>query len=93
MQGGWCFSGQKQQHTKAYQLVKVLTSEKQGRSTTIQDKSRKRLIEGQEIISIWTEYYSELYNYESYGDNTVQDYNQHPEEYLQPILREEVRSQ
>ena len=32
----------------------------------------------------------ELYNYESYGDNTVLDCSQHPEEDLQPILREEV---
>ena len=34
----------------AYQLVKDLTSEKQGRSKTIQDKSRKCLIEEQEIL-------------------------------------------
>ena len=42
------------------------------------------------ILCRWTEYCSELYNYESYGDNTVLDCNQHPEEDLQPILREEV---
>ena len=35
-------------------------------------------------------YCSELYNHGSYGDNTVLDCSQHPEEYLQPILREEV---
>ena len=75
---------------KAYQLVKDLTSEKQGRSTTIQDKSGKCLTEEQEALSRWTEYCSELYNYESYGDNTVLDCNQHPEEDLQPIRREEV---
>ena len=33
---------------------------------------------------------SELYNYESYGDNAVLDCSQPPEEDLQPILREEV---
>ena len=33
-----------------------------------------------------TEYCSELYNYENYGDNTIL----HPEEDLQPILSEEV---
>ena len=75
---------------KAYQLVKDLISEKQDRPTTIQDKSGKCLTEEQEILSRWTEYGSELYNYASYGDNTVLDCSQHPEEYLQPILREEV---
>ena len=68
---------------KAYQLVKDLTSEKQGRSTTIQDKSGKCLTEEQDILSRWTEYFSELYKYEGYGDNTVLDRSQHPEEYLQ----------
>ena len=75
---------------RAYQLVKDLTSEKQGRSSTIQDKSGKCLTEEKEILSRWTEYCSELYNYESCGDNTVLDCSQPPEEDLQPILREEV---
>ena len=51
----------------------VLTSEKQGRSSTIQDKSGKCLTEGNEILSRRTEYCSELYNYESCGDNAVLD--------------------
>ena len=33
---------------------------------------------------------SELYNYESCGDNTVPDCSQPPKEDLQPVLREEV---
>ena len=37
---------------KAYQLVKDLTTEKQGKSTTIQDKSGKCLTEENEIQSI-----------------------------------------
>ena len=37
-----------------------------------------------------TDYCSELYNHESYGDNAVLDRNQLPEEVLQLILREEV---
>ena len=69
---------------------KDLASKKQGRSSTIQDRSGKCLIEDKEILSRWTEYCSELYNYESCGDNTVLDCNQPPEEDLQPILREEV---
>ena len=52
---------------KAYQLVKDLTSEKQGKSTTIQDKSGKCLTEENEILSRWTEYCSDLYNYEMMG--------------------------
>ena len=75
---------------RAYQLVKDLTSEKQGRSSTIQDKFGKCLSEEKEILSRWTEYCSELYNYESCGDNAVLDCSQLPEEDLQPILREEV---
>ena len=75
---------------RAYQLVKDLTSEKQGRSSAIQDKSGKCLTEEKEILSRWTEYCSELYNCESCGGNTVLDCSQLPEEDLQPILREEV---
>ena len=41
---------------KAYQLVKDLTTEKQGKSTTIQDKSGKCLIEENEIFNRWTEF-------------------------------------
>ena len=75
---------------RVYQLVKDLTSEKQGRFSAIQDKSGKCLTEEKEILSRWTEYCSELYNYESCGDNAVLDCSQPPEEDLQPILREEV---
>ena len=75
---------------RAYQLVKNLTSEKQSRSSPIQDKSGKCLTEEKEILSRLTEYCSELYNYESCGHNTVMDCSQPPEEDLQLILREEV---
>ena len=75
---------------RPYQLVKNLTSEKQGRSLTIQDKSGNSFTEEKEIFSRWTEYCSELYNYEGCGDNAVMDCSQPPEEDLQPILREEV---
>ena len=75
---------------RAYQLVKDLTSEKQGRSSTIQDKSGKCLTEEKEILSRWTEYCLELYNCESCGDIAVLDFSQPLEEDLQSILREEV---
>ena len=77
---------------RAYQLVKDLTSEKQGRSSTIQDRSGKCLNEEKEILSRWTEYCSELYNHETCGDNAVLDCSQHPDKDLQPILRQEVES-
>ena len=41
---------------RTYKLVKDLTSEKQGRSSTIQDKSGKCLTEEKETLSRWTEY-------------------------------------
>ena len=41
---------------RTYQLVKDLTSEKQGRSSTIRDRTGKCLSEEQEIFSRWTEY-------------------------------------
>ena len=58
---------------KAYQLVKNLTTEKQGKSTTIQDKSGKYLTEENEILNRWTEYCSDLYNYETDGEPLVPD--------------------
>ena len=64
---------------KAYQLVKDLASEKHSRSSTIQDRSGKCLPEEQAILSRWTEYCSQLYNYESCGDCTVLDCSQPPE--------------
>ena len=80
----------KSKSKRAYQLVKDLTSDKKGRSSTIQDKSGKCLTGDKEILSRWTEYCSELYNYESCGDNAVLDCSQPPGEDLQPILHEEV---
>ena len=50
---------------KAYQLVKDLTTEKQDKSTTTQDKSGKCLTEENEILNRRTEYCSNLYNYET----------------------------
>ena len=71
-----CF--RKNNSKKAYQLVKDLTTEKQGKSTTIQDKSGKCLTEENEILNRWTEYSSDLYNYETDGDPIVFDCPQIP---------------
>ena len=77
---------------KTYQLVKDLTTEKQGKVTTIQDKSGKCLTEENEILNRWTEYCSNLYNYETDGDPIVLDCPQIPDEEHHPILREEVEA-
>ena len=77
---------------KAYQLVKDLTTKKQSKSTTIRDKSGKCLTEENEILNRWTEYCSDLYNYETEGDPIVLDCPQIPDEEHHPILREEVEA-
>ena len=77
---------------KAYQLVKDLTTEKQGKTTTIQDKSGKCLTEENEILNRWTEYCSDLYNYETEGDPIVLDFPQIPDAEHHPILREEMEA-
>ena len=77
---------------KAYQLVKDLTTEKQGKSTTIQDKSGKCLTEKNEILNRWTAYCSDLYNYETDEDPIVLECPQIPDEEHHPILREEVEA-
>ena len=78
---------------KVYQLVKDPTTEKQGKSTTIQDKSEKCLTEENEILNRWTEYCSDLYNYETEGDPIVLDLPRIPDEEHHPILWEEVEAE
>ena len=48
---------------RAYQLVKDLTTVKQGKATTVQYFSGKCLTEEQQMLNQWTEYCSELYNH------------------------------
>ena len=77
---------------KTYQLVKGLTTEKQGNTTTTADKSGKCLTEENEILNRWTEYCSDLYNYETDGDPIILDCPQIPDAEHHPILREEVEA-
>ena len=74
---------------KAYQLVKELTSSKQGRTTTIQDKAGKCLTKEQNILKRWTEYCSELYAHTT-GDPKVLDVPPPINNDSYSILREEV---
>ena len=45
---------------RAHQLVKDMTTVKQGKATTVQDRSGKCLTEEREILNRWTEYCPEL---------------------------------
>ena len=53
---------------------------------------RKCLTEENEIPNRWTEYCSDLYNYEADRDQIVLDCPQIPDEEHRPILREEVEA-
>ena len=58
---------------RAYQLVKVLPTVKQGKATTVQDRSGECLTEERQILNRWTEYSTELYNHKVNGDPSVLD--------------------
>ena len=55
----------------AYQLVEDLTTVKQGKAASIEDRSAKCLTEEREILKRWTEHCSELYNHKADGDPSV----------------------
>ena len=85
-------SMKKNNSKKIYQLVKNLTSTKQGRTTTIQDNDGKCLTEEQDILKMWSEYCSELYNYRATGDTDVLNVHPATDNNNYPILREEVEA-
>ena len=76
----------------AYQLVKDLNTVKLGKATTVQDCSGKCLTEERQILNRWTEYCSELYNYDANGDPSVLKCTQTDTEDDHPILRREVEA-
>ena len=53
---------------RAYELVRDLTTVKQGKVTTVQDRSGICLIKERQILNRWTEYCSELYNHKANED-------------------------
>ena len=61
----------KKNNKRAYQLEKDLTTVKQVKAATVQDRSGKCLTEERQILNQWTEYCSELYNYKANGDSSV----------------------
>ena len=71
---------------RAYQLAKGLTTVKQGKATTVQERSGKCLTEKREILNRWTEYCTELYN------PSVLDCPQTDTEDDHPILHKEMEA-
>ena len=77
---------------REYQLLKDLTTVKQGKVTTVQDHSEKCLTDEQQVLNRWTEYCSELYNYKANGDPSVLNCPQTDTENDHPILRREMEA-
>ena len=69
-----------------------LTTVKQGKATSIQDRLPKCLTEERQILNRWTEYCSELYNHKANGDLSVLNCDQTDTEDDHPILRREVET-
>ena len=65
---------------------------KQGKATTVQDRSGKCLTEERQILNRWTEYCSELYNYKANGYPSVLNCPLTDTEDDHPILRREVEA-
>ena len=75
----------KNKSKRAYQLVKDLTTVKQGKATTVQDRSGKCITEERQILNRWTEHCSELYNHKANGDPSVLNCTQTDTENDHPI--------
>ena len=72
--------------------MKDLTTVKQGKATTVQDRSGKCLTEERQILNRWTEYCSELYNHKVNGDPSVLNCTQADTKDDHPILRREAEA-
>ena len=72
--------------------MKDLTTLKQGKATTVQDRSGKCLTEERQTLNRGTEDCSELYNYKANGDPSVLNCPQTDTEDDYPILRREVEA-
>ena len=82
----------KKNSKRVYQLVNDLTSVKQGKATTVQDRSGQCLTEERQILNQWTEYCSVLYNHKANGDPSVLNCTQTDTEDDHPNLRREVEA-
>ena len=77
---------------RAYQLVKDLTTVKQGKATTVQYRSGKCLTEEREILNRWTVYCSEPYNQKANGDPSALNCSKEHTGDDHPILRKEMEA-
>ncbi|XP_068233634.1 uncharacterized protein [Palaemon carinicauda] len=81
---------EKNNSRRAFQIVKDLTKPKEARVSTIQDKAGNCLTEEEDILKRWTEYCSDLYNYQTNGDPNVTSCHKSSNNDDFPVLREEV---
>ena len=72
--------------------LKALTKSQQHKSAVIEDSSRNILTESTALLNQWTEYCSDLYNYELHPDTSLLQRNQLPTQEAEslPVLRKEV---
>ena len=72
--------------------MKDLNTVKQGKATTVQDRSGIYLTEERELLNRWTKYCSELNNHEANGDPSVLNCPKTDTEDDHPIPRKEVEA-
>ena len=78
---------------RAYQLVKDSTTVKQGKATTVQDRSGKCPTEERQILNRWTEYCSELCDHKANGDPLVPNCPRQTQRMTTPSFAEKWRLQ
>ena len=71
---------------------KALTKGQQHKSAVIDDSSRNILTESTAVLNQWTEYCSDLYNYELHPDTSLLQSNQSPTHEAEnlPVPREQA---
>ena len=85
-----------QEHSEGNDVInntlKALTKSQQHKSAVIEDSSGNILTESTAVLNQWTEYCSDLYNYELHPDSSLLQSNQTPTQEAESlsVLREEV---
>ena len=71
---------------------KTLTKSQQHKSAVIEDSNGKTLMESKAVLNRWTEYCSDLFNYELHPDTSLLQSNHSPTQQAEnlSVLREEV---
>ncbi|XP_068229351.1 uncharacterized protein [Palaemon carinicauda] len=81
---------EKNNSRRAFQIVKDLTKPKRARVSTIQDEAGNCLTEEEDVLKRWTEYCSDLYNYQTNGNPSVTSCHKSSNNDDFPVQREEV---